>query len=112
MESIPVRSLNLTPDTYLIAQMDLGSLLRQLPNSSAYTSKFEEAWKQPDRKQRILGFCNSPPSGLNVRMCYNFLKMWLMDKQEKYFNSSMNPRDPALEGQDFDDLIRAKPPGQ
>ncbi|HBK98210.1 MAG TPA: hypothetical protein DD001_13310 [Microcoleaceae bacterium UBA10368] len=112
VESLPSGQLNLTPETQLIAQMDIGDMLRQMPSSYAYTSKFEEAWKQPDRKQRILGFCNSPPSGLNVQRCYSYLKLWLINKQDQYFNSGMNPPDPALEGQDFRDLITAKPPGQ
>lgn len=111
-ESIPSRQLNLTPDTKLIAQMDIGAMLRQMPNSSAYTSKFEEAWKQPDRKQRILNFCNSTPPDQNVQRCYSYLRLWLLDKQDQYFNSNMRPRDPGLEGQDFDDLMDARPPGQ
>ena len=109
VESTPVRSLNLTPDTTLIAQ-DLGSILRQLPNSYAYTSKFEEAWKQPDRKERILNFCNSTPPDKDVKRCYNYLRLWLMNKQDQYFNSNMNPRDRALEGQEFRDLMTAQPP--
>lgn len=112
IESIPSRQLNLTPDTKLIAQMDFGAILRQQPNSSAYISKFEEAWKQSDRKQRILNFCNSTPPDNDVRRCYTYLRLWLIDKENKYFNSGMNPPDPGIEGQDFIDLVRAKPPGQ
>jgi len=110
VESLPSGQLNLTPETQLIAQTDIGDMLRRMPNSSDYTSKFEEAWKQPDRKQRILGFCNSPPSGLNAKTCYKYLKLWLINKRDQYFKSNMNPRDPALEGQDFRDLIHAQPP--
>ena len=112
VESIPSRQLNLTQDTKLIAQIDIGAMLRQMPNSYAYTSKFEEAWKQSDRKQRILGFCNSPPSGLDVNTCYRYLRYWLVDKEDKYMNSNMEPPDPTLEGEDFSDLVTAKPPGQ
>jgi hypothetical protein len=111
VESLPSRQLNLTPDTKLIA-IDIGDILRQLPDSYQYTSKFEEAWKQSDRKQRILGFCNSPPSGMDVETCYNYLQMWLLDRRQKYFQANNPAPDPALFGSDFRDLMSAEPPSK
>ena len=70
----------------------------------------ESNWKQSDRKQRILTFCNTKPPDGDVETCYTYLRLWLMDKQTKYFDSDMEPRDPTLEGQDFEDLIQARPP--
>jgi hypothetical protein len=113
VESIPSRQLNLTPHTKLIAQMNLGDLLRMIDSSGVYRTKFEEAWKQSDRKQRLLNFCNaSPPPDNDVQRCYSVLKMWLMDKYQTYMNSYMNPSDPGLDGNDFRDIMSAQPPGE
>ncbi|MBD2569842.1 hypothetical protein [Anabaena lutea] len=111
VESIPSRQLNLTPDTKLIA-FDFGSLLRMMPNSSVYIAEFEAAWKQSDRKQRILTFCNTKAPGGDVETCYQYLRMWLIDKDNKYIDAGFNPPDPGIDGNDFSDLLRAKPPGK
>ena len=110
VESIPSRQLNLTQDTKLIA-FDFGQILRQMPGASDLTPKFEEAWKQSDRKQRILGLCNSPPSGVDVDGCYDIIHIWLMDKKDKAINSR-NFSDEALFGSDFRDLMMAEPPSK
>lgn len=112
VESVPSRQLNLTPDTKLIAQMDFGAVLRRQPNSAVYIAEFEAAWKQSDRKQRILTFCNTKAPGGDVKTCYVYLRLWLIDKETKYFDSDMNPPDPGIDGNDSTDLLRAKPPGQ
>lgn len=111
VESIPSRQLNLTPDTKLIA-VDIGYILRMQPNSAVYIAEFEADWKQSDRKQRILTFCNTKPPGGDVKTCYTYLRLWLLDKENKYFDSNMQPRDPAIEGQEFNDLMGAQPPGK
>jgi|GEM_PF-3611361 len=40
-------------------------------------------------------------------MCFSFLTIWLVDKQDDYFNSGMNPTDPGLEGQEFIDILKS-----
>jgi hypothetical protein len=87
VESIPSRQLNLTPDTYLIAQMDLGGILRSLDSRGVYRDKFEEAWKQPDRKTKLLDLCKSQPPEGNVSRCTSVLKLWLMVQTDKFEES-------------------------
>lgn len=111
VESIPSRQLNLTPDTKLIAGMpDFGALLRSQPNSAVYIAEFEADWKQSDRKQRILTFCNTKPPGGDVHTCYTYLRLWLIDRENKYEAANFDPPDPGIDGNDFIDLMRAKPP--
>lgn len=83
VESIPSRQLNLTPDTYLIAQ-DGARLYDQLNrvdySRDKYFPKFEDALKKPDSKTILLAFCPSQPQD-KVDNCWRMLHSWVGVKE-------------------------------
>ncbi|HEY9854014.1 MAG TPA: hypothetical protein V6D28_31395 [Leptolyngbyaceae cyanobacterium] len=89
VESTPVRSLNLTPDTTLIAQNvadQISNIARQLDRYNGYIPKFEDALTKPDSKQIILAFCPSQPQD-KVDLCWNILQMWSTGKEMQVLDS-------------------------
>ncbi len=83
VESIPSRQLNLTPDTYLIAQSgaQFYDMLRQVDWSrDKYFPQFEEALNKPDSKAILLAFCPSQPQE-KVENCWRTLGRWVMAKE-------------------------------
>lgn len=77
VESIPVRSLNLTPDSNLIAQLrgDLVYNTARGMDRDGYIPQWEDALKKPDSKQIILAFCPSQPQD-KVDHCWHVLQYW------------------------------------
>lgn len=88
VESTPVRSLNLTPDSNLIAQNmgdQIYNIARQI-DRDGYIPKWEDALKKPDSKQIILGFCPSQPQD-KVDQCWKILQMWSAGKEMQVLES-------------------------
>lgn len=89
VESTPVRSLNLTPDTTLIAQ-NVGdriyNVARQI-DRYGYIPKWEDALTKPDSKQIILAFCPSQPQD-KIDLCWQILQMWSAGKEMQVMESS------------------------
>lgn len=88
VESTPVRSLNLTPDTTLIAQnfgAQIYNIARQI-DRYGYIPKWEDALTKPDSKQIILAFCPSQPQD-RVDYCWKVLSAWSAGKEMQVLES-------------------------
>lgn len=107
VESVPVRSLNLTPDTTLIAQNmgnQIYNMVRQIDRDSYYIPKFEDALKKPDSKKIILEFCPSQPQD-KVDFCWKILQMWSTAKEMQVLDSTNSGMDLIKKMMDISDAV-------
>lgn len=81
VESIPVRQLNLTPDSNLIAGK-IRDQLGQIPKIESTFSTWDDIWKTPtDRQKRLFDYCNTQKD-FTVQQCFSFLQVWVVDAMD------------------------------